>query len=166
SSALAWLRCNAGGAACVATGATGADYTPVLADAGSTLRAQLTPANGGTSGAAVRSEPTQVVLALNLGPVVKAPAVDNAPWMSGATAVGQTLTAMPGTWLQLAATFSYAWLRCDALGAGCAPIAGATATTYVPTAADRGHRLVLSVTGALLGLIPSTAASAAGGVVA
>lgn len=159
SSTIAWLRCDGSGGACVATGSTGADYTAKLADVGSTLRAEQTPVNETTAGAAVRSEPTPIVVAINLGPVIKQPVVDNAPTISGTAAVGQTLTAAPGTWLPSLVTFSYRWLRCDAIGAGCTPIAGATDVTYVPVVADRGHRLSVAVTAALIGLIPSPAVS-------
>jgi hypothetical protein len=165
STTIAWLRCDASGAACAATGSTGADYTAKLADIGSTLRAQQTPANGATAGAAVRSEPTPAVLAINLGPVLKAPVADNAPAISGTAAVGQTLTAVPGTWLPSLVTFSYRWLRCDAIGAGCTPIAGATGATYSPVAADSGRRLSVAVTAALAGLIPSPAVSVTTAVV-
>jgi hypothetical protein len=165
ASAFRWLRCDATGAACVATGATGADYTAALADIGATLRAELTPSNGASAGAAVRSEPTPAVLALNLGPVLKAPVADNAPTITGTATVGQTLTATPGTWLPSLVTFSYRWLRCDALGASCTSIASATAATYAPVAADRGHRLSVAVTAALLGLVPSPAVSSTSAVV-
>jgi hypothetical protein len=165
SSTIAWLRCDASGGACAATGSTGADYTAKLADVGGTLRVEQTPVNGTTAGAAVRSEPTPSVLAINLGPVLKSPVADNAPAVSGTAAVGQTLTAAPGTWLPSLATFSYRWLRCDAIGAGCVPIAGATDVTYVPVVADLGHRLSVAVTAALIGLIPSPAVSIATAVI-
>jgi hypothetical protein len=166
TSTIAWLRCDAAGDACAATGSTGADYTAKLADVGATLRAELTPANGATSGAAVRSDPTPTVLALNLGPVLKAPVVDNAPAITGTAAVGQVLTAVPGTWLPSLVTFTYRWERCDAIGSDCTPIAGATSATYVPVAADRGRRLSVAVTAALIGLIPSLATGAPTAVVA
>ena len=40
----------------------------------------------------------------------------------------------------------YAWSRCDATGAACAAIAGATAKTYVLAAADVDKTLRLAVT--------------------
>jgi hypothetical protein len=163
---ITWLRCDALGAACVATGSTGADYTVQVADLAKTLRAELTPANGATSGAAVRSEPSPPVIGLNLGPLLKTPLVDNTPTVTGTTAVGATLTALPGTWSSVAVTFSYQWLRCDAVGAGCAAIAGATGQTYVPVVADRGVRLSVKVTGALLGLVPSPALGTTTAVIA
>jgi hypothetical protein len=47
SFSLQWLRCDSAGAACVPiTGATGASYTPVAADAGRRLRFRVTPEDG------------------------------------------------------------------------------------------------------------------------
>jgi hypothetical protein len=40
----------------------------------------------------------------------------------------------------------FAWLRCDASGGGCAPVANATATTYVLAGADAGARMRFRVT--------------------
>ena len=42
--------------------------------------------------------------------------------------------------------FAYQWQRCDAAGAGCAPIVGATAETYLPATDDVGHALTVAVT--------------------
>jgi hypothetical protein len=58
-----WSRCGASGSGCVAlAGATGASYTPVQADVGSTLRASVTASNAGGS-ASSTSAPTSVVVA-------------------------------------------------------------------------------------------------------
>lgn len=78
-----------------------------------------------------------------VGPVVKGP-----------PGVGKTLTTTNGTW-STSATFTYQWLRCAKGYKGCANlpgevtytvIPGATASTYVPVAADVGHVLVARVT--------------------
>ena len=66
------------------------------------------------------------------------------PSMSGDAIVGSTLTADPGTWSDPAATFTYAWLRCDESGS-CAPI-GAGGTTYTLTADDLGSSIGVEVT--------------------
>ena len=53
---------------------------------------------------------------------------------------------MPGTWSGSApAAFTYAWLRCNANGRLCVPIAGATAASYTLTADDSGHTIVATV---------------------
>lgn len=66
------------------------------------------------------------------------------PTISGLTAVGQTLTAAPGSWAGNP-TFTYQWLACTS--SGCNAISGATSTTYVPTAAQLGAELIVEVTG-------------------
>jgi hypothetical protein len=68
-----------------------------------------------------------------------------APSVSGTVAVGQTLTAGTGTWLNFPVTYAYQWQRCDSAGANCAPIAGATAQTYVLTSGDVGFTLEVAV---------------------
>jgi len=44
-------------------------------------------------------------------------------------------------------TFAYQWLRCDTSGGACVAVAGATKSTFAPTAADVGSTLVVRVTG-------------------
>ncbi len=61
------------------------------------------------------------------------------PQISGAPQVGQTLTVTAGTWNAPSVTADYQWYNDN--GA----IAGATATTYVPTASDVGTTLVVLV---------------------
>jgi GH25 family lysozyme M1 (1,4-beta-N-acetylmuramidase) len=82
------------------------------------------------------------------------PAVSTPPSIVGTTGVGKALAAVPGVWTGgKPVQFAYEWQSCDAAGENCATIPGATAAKYVPTAAQVGHSLVLSV----------TATSAAGG---
>lgn len=72
------------------------------------------------------------------------------PSMSGTPQEGQTLTANNGQWLYLdgrgcgsECVYTYQWQRCNAAGAGCANIAGATGRTYVLTADDVGNRVLV-----------------------
>ena len=61
--------------------------------------------------------------------------------------MGKTLTANPGTWTGVVPiAYAFAWLRCDADGAACAPIAGASGATYVVADADAGGTLRVVVT--------------------
>lgn len=76
-----------------------------------------------------------------LAPVSEAP-----PAITGTPQQGQTLTASPGTWSADDATFGYQWQHCDAAGANCVAIAGATAATYAVTATDVGTTLRVVVT--------------------
>jgi hypothetical protein len=69
-----------------------------------------------------------------------------APTVVGTPQQGQALTADPGHWAGGPGAFAYQWNRCAAAGTPCAPIAGATAQTYVPTAADSASRLSVTVT--------------------
>jgi subtilisin family serine protease len=64
----------------------------------------------------------------------------------GAARVGQTLWARTGTWTPVATSFSYQWRRCDAIGAACTDIPGATGQSFELTAADLGATLRVLVT--------------------
>jgi hypothetical protein len=159
SATYSWLRCDALGASCAAITGAGstADYTMVAADVGKTIRVDMTPVNGATSGAVVRSEPTPVVLAQGAGPSIWAPVVSNTPVITGTTTVGQTLSGSTGTWVQLLGLAQWQWMRCTATGTSCVAIAGATSQTYTLVAADRGSRLMLAVTANVLNLARNTA---------
>jgi hypothetical protein len=61
--------------------------------------------------------------------------------------VGTTLTGGQGTWTGTAPiTYRYYWFRCDANGASCTKISGATTTTYKVASADVGHTIRFQVT--------------------
>lgn len=68
------------------------------------------------------------------------------PAISGTAAVGQTLTASTGAWINNPTGYTYAWARCDAATINCTLIPGATARTYVLTAADGGFTIRVRVT--------------------
>ena len=93
-----------------------------------------------------------LVLSVLVGVALAAPAPSppentKLPDITGTPRVGQTLTAQEGNWKGTAPiTYAFQWLRCDAQGANCANITGATAKTYVVTAADLGRRLRVRVT--------------------
>jgi PKD domain len=66
-----------------------------------------------------------------------APSDTTSPSVSGTAQVKQTLTANKGTWSGSAPmTYTYQWQR-----EGTTNITGATGSTYVPAAADVGHKL-------------------------
>ena len=79
-----------------------------------------------------------------------------APTVSGSPVIGQTLTATAGRWGSGRSAGS-AWVRCDAQGANCAPIAGATALTYQVGAADLGQSIRYRETGLWTRAIAQTA---------
>jgi hypothetical protein len=70
------------------------------------------------------------------------------PTIAGVATSGQTLTVDEGTWTGAPSRFDYIWSRCDATGAACLPIDGATGRTYAPTALDVGATLRAATTGA------------------
>jgi GH25 family lysozyme M1 (1,4-beta-N-acetylmuramidase) len=75
-----------------------------------------------------------------------APVAATPPTITGTARAGSALAGVPGTWGGgKPIGFTYQWKRCDAAGAGCTPILGATLESYTPGAADVGHALVATV---------------------
>ncbi|MWV58922.1 hypothetical protein [Rathayibacter sp. VKM Ac-2754] len=127
-------------------GATSNTYVVASADAGTSLTVSVTGTKTGYTPATRTSSAVQVGLPLQtLMPT---------PTISGATTVGSTLTANPGTW-DAGVTLTYQWKK-----NGGTYISGATAKTYVLKAADAGATLTVSVTGTKPGYSPATKTSA------
>lgn len=80
------------------------------------------------------------------------------PTISGTAAVGQKLTARPGSWTP-GTTFSYQWY------AGGKKIAGATKATYLLKSAQAGSTMTVKVTGKKSGYRTTTVTSRATAVV-
>ncbi len=78
-------------------------------------------------------------------PPKSAPVNLTAPTIVGTAQTGQTLTATTGSWSEGPTAYAYQWRRCDAGGANCASISGATAQTYKPGSVDVGSTLRISV---------------------
>lgn len=71
----------------------------------------------------------------------------DAPALVGVPEGGYLLSAVSGTWTGgKPVVFSYQWKRCDAAGANCVAIAGATAESYRAATADVGSSLRVAVT--------------------
>ncbi|HEY4277109.1 MAG TPA: hypothetical protein VGM91_02755 [Conexibacter sp.] len=71
----------------------------------------------------------------------------NRPDVTGTPAPGNVLTASRGVWTTGSSpVYLYRWLRCDATGAGCTLIPGASSFDYKVTPADAGHTLEFEVT--------------------
>ncbi|MBI5104910.1 MAG: hypothetical protein HZB46_07980 [Solirubrobacterales bacterium] len=79
---------------------------------------------------------------------VAAPTNTSAPDVTGTAEVGRTLVATTGAWDVHGAAepaFGYQWQRCDAAGASCQDVAGATGGLYDVAAADVGSRMRVRV---------------------
>ncbi|HET8606867.1 MAG TPA: Ig-like domain-containing protein, partial [Gaiellaceae bacterium] len=88
------------------------------------------------------------------------------PTIAGTATVGSTLTYTGGTYTPAPATTTHQWQRCDASGANCVSIAGATGTTYTLVGADAGSTIRVADTIAATGYTTATATSAATAAVA
>jgi hypothetical protein len=141
SFAYQWLRCdNAGGGCGPIGGATSQRYTVSSADVGLRLRVQVTASNSSGSGMAT-SQATGAVSATG-----SPPRNTSKPGITGAAKEGTALTVSVGGWSGTQPiSFAFQWRRCDSNGANCADIAGATASSYTPTAADVAHTLAANV---------------------
>jgi hypothetical protein len=154
-----WQRCSALGTACLPiAGATSSTYTLVAADIGATIVLAETATNAGGTSAATSSAATAVV--------VEAPPVNTgAPGISGIVQQGKVLTEAHGSWTNDPTSYAYSWKRCNAAGAACVAISGATASSYTPVAADVGSTLAVSETATNAGGTSPPAVSAATDVV-
>ncbi|MBV9214511.1 MAG: hypothetical protein JOZ25_12800 [Actinobacteria bacterium] len=135
-----WQRCDQNGANCASiSGATGATYTLVSADVGSTIRLVVTATNSAGTGNATSAQS---------GSVAPAPPVNTvAPTISGTFSDGHTITVGTGTWTGTTPiTYAYQWRRCDSTGANCSNVAGATSASYTLTPADIGSTMRVMVT--------------------
>jgi uncharacterized protein YukE len=161
----AWERCNANGRICAPIATATADtYTIAAGDVGHVLLAAVT--------ATVAGAP-QTVLSLESGLARSAPGPVAAtpPSIAGTLQQGKQLTGNAGAWAGSGAiSYAYQWYRCDAKGAKCSSVHGATRATYTQVAADVDHTVALTVratdsTGttpaysSLAGLVAPTAAT-------
>jgi Bacterial Ig-like domain (group 3) len=138
-----WEDCDSSGASCTAIpGAINQTYVLTANDVGHTIVVQETATNA-TGPAVASSNPTAVVAA----PAPPAPANTALPTISGTTTQGQTLTETNGTWANNPVPpFTYQWEDCNSTGTGCTAIPGAINQTYLLTAADVGHTIVVQET--------------------
>jgi hypothetical protein len=125
-----WARCDTAGLNCIPIpGAAGAAYTLGGADVGATIKVSEIASNSYGPSAPAWSDPTGQVLSgipMNVA----------APTIVGSPVEGQVLAVGRGVWSNGPIGFSYQWLRCDAKGANCRSIAGASGITYTLTVSD------------------------------
>lgn len=141
SFAYQWNRCNGEGSECAPIpGATFVSYRLAPSDVGSTFSVSVTATNSiGEASAdsslteAVGETETPVLLAL--------------PSISGTAQEEKLLTASVGEWSgPEPISYEYAWERCNGAGDECAPIEGASESTFTPFGEDVGHKLRLTIT--------------------
>jgi hypothetical protein len=135
-----WRRCDGAGAACSSiSGADQQSYQLANADVDHTIRVVVPATNAGGQAQATSAQTATVSAGK--------PVVSAAPAITGSTAQGGTLAVSNGTWSgSTPIAYTYGWLRCDAAGASCAAISGATKSTYTTTSDDVGHKIGASVT--------------------
>jgi hypothetical protein len=136
STSVVWERRTGTGAWTPIAGATSRTYVLAAADVDNDVRAVVT---------AINLDGTTSVSTAARGPVLTSvpPANSTLPQVTGTPRAGELLTTSNGAW-QRADTYTYAWERLN--GDQWAAIAGATASTYTPVAADAGKRLRAVVT--------------------
>lgn len=81
-------------------------------------------------------------------------AASKAPVVLGTARVGSKLTVRAATWKVKPSKLSYRWLRDGKT------IAGATKSSYVPVAKDKGHKLSIKITGTRSGYVSASSTSA------
>jgi hypothetical protein len=137
-----WLRCNGNGRICsLISGATGSTYTLGPSDVGRSLVALVHASFGRTTQAAL-STATRTAVAASL----RGPTPLTGPTVAGTPMQGEQLTASTGTWSGVGdLRYAYQWYRCNASGARCSTIRGATGATYRLAARDVGRTLGLTV---------------------
>ena len=140
--AYQWQRCNRNGRLCKPLpGATASTYAVTAADTGHALRAVVHAKLGAASQSAVSVATPAVVTAQKTGPSSLAP-----PTAAGTSQQGRQLTGSTGHWsVSGTISYGYQWYRCDAAGAHCNSVHGATRPTYTLVARDVGHTLGFAV---------------------
>jgi len=113
-------------------GATGASYTLVTADGGTTIKVVTVASRVGYAPLSRTSAPTAAILKKLSAP---------APGISGTVRVGTALKVVTGTWGPAPVTLKYQW------SVDGTPVSGATAATFTPRTADLGKVVSVKVTG-------------------
>ena len=131
-----WLRCDDHGNGCVPIGESTATRQLVHADAGRSLRVEVTATN--SAGSAIATSLASAVIG-------EVPVNQAAPSLAGGAIVGQTLTTDDGVWWGYPFPIvTRAWQRCDAAGA-CAAVPYGSDQAYRVRHTDVGWRLRVSV---------------------
>ncbi|GEP39225.1 hypothetical protein NPS01_28880 [Nocardioides psychrotolerans] len=140
-----WLRDGA-----AIPGATSPTYTPVVADAGHDLSAQVTGSFLGLLPVSTLTNALPIPLPGGGGgtPAPLALVADVLPVLSGVPGVSSLLTLTGPVWSLPGVSNSNQWMSNGI------PIVGATGSSYTPTAGDAGSQITALVTGSLFGVLP------------
>ncbi len=136
-----WERCDGNAANCKAIiGATGASLKVATDDIGGKIRGFVSAKKGSATSDFFLAGTTNTILNRFPTNTVK-------PQIVGPAYTGVKLSSSAGGWTGFDMTYERRWLRCEADGLGCNPIAfpAETGTTYTVKAADLGKRLQLEV---------------------
>jgi hypothetical protein len=153
-----WNRCNSESGCNAIPGATAATYTITDDDLGSSLDVLVTAVNAAGSSAPALASLLYIAGAPELVtfPYFDFTTLNTLGYLSLPPAVGDTLTADPGTYLG-SPSVSIQWERCSRDGVTCDPIDGATEMSYQVKDADHGSVLAFQVAAAnVYGSYPST----------
>lgn len=136
-----WIRCDRRGRHCrLLQPAFHRTYVPRSEDRGRRLKVLVTYKNGDGVRSAV-SRPSRPIR------LMAAPKVRISPAVAGEARVDDQLRARVGSWSSSGRLIKYViqWVRCDASGAACKVIPGATSATYVAHPDDEGATLRVRV---------------------
>ncbi len=136
-----WLSCSPFGGGCTEIpGATEDVYTVGTGEIGDAFEVVVTATNA--EGKASATSPETSIT----GGGVQAPEDVLPPTILGLSVTGQTLTATEGIWKGTEPAYAYHWELCNASGASCEPIAGASEAKYTIATGDAGDTLRVIVT--------------------
>lgn len=140
SYAYQWLLCNKWDSLCVdIPEATQSSYRLTTSEIGDALRVVVTATNV-VGSAKAPSDATPEILE---GPPVSM----SAPTVTGALEDGAVLAASTGGWVGTPPfSFSYQWLRCSVVLAGCEAISGASEATYTLGPEDVADNIEVLIT--------------------
>ena len=140
-----WRRCNPVGdlASCTPISlATKNTYIPTTADIGFSLRVYITATNAAGFSTGFTNHTLPVIDKQHFKPLPV-----NQPAIAGTLQIGRQLTGDAGSFDgDIPITTKLQWQRCDATGAACRAIRGATKVVYFPTVNDLGSTLRFVVT--------------------
>ena len=139
--AYQWLACAPLGGGCTEiAGATEPTHTVGAGEIGESFEVIVTATNAYGNASATSPE-TSIT-----GGGVQPPENLLKPLVTGLAVTGQTVKATEGLWTGTEPAYTYQWELCNAAGASCAEIGGATGSSFTIPDGDTGHTLRVIVT--------------------